>query len=198
MPRPQPRSAPLLLGPVGAATPTPATGVVITSSFVAILQACAQHLIDLEVLEPERIFRIARDHLRIEHYTAPQDILLRPGGFTVDVESMVGGGRRNTILHRDLIVIIRTRMDLDKGGVDKEWLEQAARGHIQLEESVLNAFQGFYPVNDDGDSITVESMRIKAGAMPDKENIDKYDDWGYSVLTFDVAYYPPLDPSNCM
>ncbi len=168
-------------------------------SISEILLALKALFVASNVLPENRIFIIARNTGIVPQMQAPQDMLLRPRGFTVDQGMVAAGGRYTTRLTRIIDVIIRVRYELDKVGEDVLWLTTASLGYFAFEEAAVNAMQVQIDgknntlLDSAGNSLLAEPMRIVDGMTPEKDITGKTPGWGNGAFGISVAYLANVD-----
>lgn len=170
--------------------------------FSTILLAMRQRLITKRVLYPEdaqghRIFIVSRGQRNLPPVHGPNDILLRPRGFTVHEGMVTAGGRYTTMLTRVVDVIVRSRRELDKAGNDTQWLTDIDQGYFDLEENALDAFQVDSDLTDsEGNMLVCEPIRIVDGFTPEKDPTRFKPGWGDGNFGVEIKYLPPIDVSE--
>lgn len=121
-----------------------------------------------------------------------QDLNIRPLGFIVPpLEGPNGAGRLETILHRQVGVMVRTRLSVDYEETADAWLTDGTLGHLALEEMVFDSLQNFLPVNTNQDILTACPIQLVSGEPPDKKEEDL--GHGREIILFDVPYMPPIN-----
>lgn len=156
--------------------------------FSDVLLAIRDRIVDTAAVQANKIGIVARDEPIKSN--AEKLVFLRPRRYTIGREEVDSAGRLATVMIRQLDVIINSRAALDKPNSDQVWLTDAGgRGYFDLEEDVLNSLQEFFPVDSDGNNLTIYPIRIFAGSQPD---IEKEPGWGAANATFEVAYMPPV------
>ena len=135
----------------------------------------------------ERVKIVARKNVPMPH---PQDILIRLGPFRIDEGITFEAGRVATVLHRELLVTIRTRLAVDEPEVDTQWILNTTLGHFQTEDKVLDSLQNFQPVDQQSNWLLTEPLQLLSGPLPEK---DEQSDDGVSILVFSASYMPVLD-----
>jgi len=163
-----------------------------------IMPVIKQRLIDEQTIGEDRIFMVAKDPRSVPHYQADQDILLWARLVAVDRSWADGSGRVATLLRRHLTVAVRTRLNIDPQSDDTSWITDATLGHYQLEESIPNAFEEWYPTDANGAPLTIEVLQMIDGSEPSKppssaRGAEQTEDWGYTALRYELAYLLDLD-----
>lgn len=157
-----------------------------------ILPAIKTELVDQGVLGADQIAWVARP--APPHFVSDKQILLRPKGFISRRADRDGEGRIGGPLRRILAVHLRVRLATDEADRDDQWLLQEANGYFDLEESVLNILDIFWPHDTAGNALTCEPIRIIEANDAEKDDGDN--DWGDGTLYFEMIYYPPRDQSR--
>lgn len=157
-----------------------------------ILAAIKEELITQEVLGEDLITWAARSD--VPKFTADKNIILRPKGFVSRRADQDGAGRIDGPLRRILAVHLRVRLAVDEADRDTEWLLKEGSGYFDLEDSVINILDMFWPHDSDGNALLCEPMRIIEANDAEKDREDN--DWGDGTLYFEMLYYPPRDQSR--
>src|SRR5262245_40692112 len=66
----------------------------------------------------------------VPHYTGEFDVLLMPGGEDGNVDSQHAHGRAGVWPTAELFVAVRSRLELDEAGRDRQRLMHASQGHL--------------------------------------------------------------------
>lgn len=159
------------------------------SSFVTLAAALKAQLVARGVLNAECIHITARDS--VPHFLAPQDILLRSGGETPHPDVIVAAGRIDNRRTRRVLVIMRSRMQLDQADEDVTRLLHATNGHHALEDAVADALEIFLPEDTDTNVIAAQPVRLTALSEPRPDPYDK--DWVVSQWTLEIEYERALN-----
>ena len=169
------------------------------TGIIPILQNMQTALVNAGVVPIERCFLVARDPVgtRIERFQGPIEIFIRPLGFLVDQDNVVGAGTLDTRATRSVEITIRTRNDRDQSGQDPHFLLDTDT-HITAEESVVNALH-MDPSDEvwfdaQGNGLTLCPIRLLSGTEVKRDIED--DLIGWSKLTFEVQYYVPVTLGN--
>lgn len=138
----------------------------------------------------ERVILTLRDakHVPQPH---PQDVLIRVGGFIPHPPHLQGSGRIGAILSRKVVVTVRTRLAVDAGESDEQFITNTTLGHFPLEAKVLNALLHFQPE----EAITANLLLQCPLELLGGEDPEKGDEEGSTTLTFRATYEPVLDES---
>lgn len=167
----------------------------IRSNFGDILTRIkAQIVAELDYPDNRVIISIRRE---VPHFNADSDIIIRPLGFRAISQITDQTGRFATAVTRRLEVRARTRLALDEASRDEIWLTDESRGHLQLEDQIVDALQSFIPVTSTlaPDAMTLEPLFLIDGSDPDQQSDrgrGQPANWGESRLTFEVSYIMAL------
>jgi len=130
---------------------------------------------------------------------ADSDLVLRLGGITVEGDWQRGGNRYTLHLAERLQVQIRSRLLLDEPNNVRLWLTTGAvdaagvpLGHVALRSLVIDALQGFVPVDAAGIGLTLCEVHLGPGEAPRPSPHNS--GWGEETLTFIVRYLHRLTP----
>jgi hypothetical protein len=97
-------------------------------------------------------------------------------------------------LQHQFSVTVRSQLQVDERNQDVKWLIDQSLGHWQLVRRVIDALHNFWPVDEDGNAVTVYPMKLKGGGKPRKDKLSanpqagKSRGWGQSVLRFLAVY----------
>lgn len=156
--------------------------------FSDVLLAIRDQIVNMAAVQANKVEIVSRDSP--VKTKAEKLVFLRPRRYTVGREEVDSAGRLVTAKIRQLDVIINSRAALDKPDSDQTWLtDTGGRGYFDFEEDVIDALQDFFPVDSDGNNLTMYPIRILAGSQPD---IEDEPGWGAASATFEVAYMPPV------
>src|SRR5690348_11623603 len=108
----------------------------IPASLATILPAVKAQLSLVTGSQLTRIRLVARKGT--PKFIADQDILVKTTDINPDPGFEHGSGRTCIIIRRPLLIIPRTRLQTDASDQDDNWLLDSSRGHIVLEEKILN------------------------------------------------------------
>lgn len=159
----------------------------------AILAATKGHLMDSLGFPAERVYVIASPPVN-DKYQADQVVAIHVGDFVRNVPWSDGSSRICTYLSRQLEVVCHTRLALDYAAEDYIWLVHNSLGHLALEDAVANAMDDWLPMDNSGNVLTLQPVKLLGGRAPTKEERVKAPGWGLSVIQFAVAYQPIRDP----
>lgn len=167
------------------------------TSIIEIANAIKQCLVDEDVQVSNRIKFVARG-AGVPKFQGESDILIRIGGFTSVGETVAAAGRVCTMLDRLIHVICRSRLALDQADRDDTWLLNSSRGHFVIEEQVLDALHIFWPTDSSDNDLTTQPIRVNTSSQADKEASAglRNRHWGYSAISYDVQYLPPLNQDD--
>lgn len=118
--------------------------------------------------------------------TGRRDILLLTPTELVDKPKQKGGGKIGLRLELLIEVHLRTAGMLDRVNTWKDW----DIDHRTAKETLLQALENFDPVDDAGNSLTIENLRIDTTIQPHKSRLTER--WGDSVGTWRCHYLPDL------
>lgn len=170
---------------------------IVPTGWAAILTAVETQLITVTGFPNERINNSTEDG-ESAHFQGDQDIVMRTGNLTPVGPDIDSKGRLAIRIVRQLQVIPRTSIAVDTHGLTDAWLTDPSFGHLQLEEAIFNALQGFEPSDANGNWLVTEPMRLVPSQPPIRPAPPdlKPAVWGSSTLTFEITYLMALNPQG--
>lgn len=156
------------------------------SVFSDVLDLIAAKLVADDVMPAAKIGYVV-DWTDVPQMHSEHDLLLAPGDETAVGNFAHGSGRLDVRANRILEVIVRTRRVTDKAGDAKQVLTHRTKGHLQLEDAVIDSLQGFYPTSAAMNELAfgMEYLRI---ARPQRKNSTGQKEWLGSAVMFTVPY----------
>lgn len=159
-----------------------------SARFSEILTAIAKQLATVTNLHPSHIKIAASDK-----YTLPNLddtwLVVRPYGLEPDTDA--GVGRRARRSTRRVRVYIHTRCNLDSYGDDTIALTDTDR-HFDLEETVADALDEFWPTNSDDEPLSIEPCHpLDSSSGPPERKPEDEVGVVQSHADFQVVYVPP-------
>jgi hypothetical protein len=126
---------------------------------------------------------------KIPPFGGGPDILLRLSSPRPLPEWFSGSGRYAHVIYRVLEVVPRVRLQVDMSDRDDTWLLDSTKGLIPLEDVIVNALQGQFPVDGNGNHLTIQGMILVEGERPEDNGPDPA--WGQSTIPFGLFYEQP-------
>ena len=165
------------------------------TSLSPILEAIQSQLMTTTSFPIERV-RLVKAWPRSGEEVGDQDLNVRPLGFIVHEEDGVeGAGRLETIIHRDVGVMIRSRLGVDYLESAQAWLTDPTLGYLPIEEQVIDSLHGFIPVDGSNNILVTQQIKLRSGEAIEAVYSDN-PEFGGCVLHFEVCYLPPLTLGN--
>jgi hypothetical protein len=121
-----------------------------------------------------------------------QDLSIRVLGFATNDPD--GAGRLETILERQLGIMLRTQMAADYGEYADAWLLDPTFGHVFQEENIFNALQSFIPTDSNGNILVAAPINLVSGESPERKNEDT--GTGKAIYLFRLRYLPPITTTD--
>jgi hypothetical protein len=164
---------------------------VITASLTTILNLIGTQLVTDTGFPSERV-NLVRDWPTVTDMpVGDQDLYVSPREFVIEERDGVNGaGRLETIEHRRIGILIRTRLGTDAYQENTQWFNDATKGHIQLEEVIKNSLHGLTLIDSSNNIVVTEQLKLRGGDPYENAQDPEY---GGQILYFDLAYLPPLD-----
>ncbi len=162
-----------------------------TSDIGTILLAMVGQLVSANVL-PSTAIGLSLTKQPSSNIIGNSYITITPGREQAIEAQAYGIGRWGSGFYSTAWVNIYSRMALDVAYQDTYFLN-GANGLRSLVFAVTNALQLFLPVDDDGNALTEEPIRILGN--PKTIKYRKSPEWGYLCIPFQVRYAKSCDTS---
>ena len=160
------------------------------TSLVSILQSIQTLVMNATQFPVERVSIVAGwpDTEKV----GMQDVLIRPGPFTVLREQGThGSGRLNLEYLRQILVRVRNIYAVDTGTSLAQWLQDPVFGSIPLEEIVTDAIHGKLLFDSTNKQLIPSPILLQSGEMFEADEAAL--GFGSMILTFLVRYLPPIN-----
>ena len=172
--------------------PSP-TGNFTPCSIIDIAAVLGQHLQTFGVCAPSQFVVTCLPPEDVPHTTGDFDVLFVIGGETPDVKVIDGAGRNVNLRTREITLVARSRVLLDPVGSDQLAMLDVGTGHVQLEDSICNACEIYWPMDEAGNPLAVQPIRLGRLAKARKEK--QHPEWIYSEWEVSVPYIRQLSSS---
>lgn len=163
---------------------------VIRTPLKPVLLAIQAQLASRTGLPAERVALLGRRQ-EPPHFADDHDLWVRPGVPAPDPAQNDGAGRIATVINRQLLVVLRSRLWADLSDRDDFLLTDDAYGHLALEEVVLDALHDFMPTSGQ-DALLWEPMRAISYPAEDDE-APAPGQWEETRFAFEVKYMAALN-----
>jgi hypothetical protein len=155
------------------------------ASFRDILTSVRTQLVNYVQLNENQIKVVARED--VPYWPSTQYLLLRPRSIVPQPGWNSGAGRVSTVVSRNLLVMVRTKLWTDVADQDAFWLSSdPTESHILLEEKVADALHEFFPTDTSGNHLTIQGLKLTPSPEPVKAPQEP--SWGQTALEFSIFY----------
>lgn len=155
------------------------------SGFANLLVALRERLSQATDDDTSRV-HVVLDPERVPFTIGDWDLLLVPGGES-DLPAIDGGGRYVNLRSRDVQVVVRSRDWSDRRETDAVALTDTDKGHLILENAVMDVLELWTPTTDAGATmlaLPVEAGNVSAPARSRSRN----QGWTSSKISLSVSY----------
>ncbi len=126
------------------------------------------------------------DYEEVPHHASGFDIVIQiRGEVPVDPESDVMG-RWSMQRIRKLLLVLRSRVQLDPSGSDEKGLLADGLGHIAQENRLIDCLQCYWPEDVEGNTVTACPMHFQSLSQTERER--KFPEWLASRVELAIHY----------